>query len=121
MSLVARLIESAKMSGFPSVILVKTDDSEIMEEGKLMGDVVLERPASLCGAMLLTELTMEHVLMELSQEHKISDIVLLQPTSPIRWNSLIDVVIAKLLTDGIDSIVGAVRSPPPFFLEGPPW
>jgi CMP-N,N'-diacetyllegionaminic acid synthase len=116
-SLIARSISSATLTKIPSVVVVSTDDSEIMEESKAMGALVIERPASLCGDNSLTELAMEHVLTELSNDHSFSHIVLLQPTSPIRRKFLIDEVITKLLTDGTDSIVGVVRRPP-FFWKG---
>jgi CMP-N,N'-diacetyllegionaminic acid synthase len=117
MTLVARSIESAKLSSAPSVIVVSTDDIEIMEEAKAMGAVVVARPAELCDDNSPTESTMEHALVEMSKHHHFSHIVLLQPTSPIRREFLIDEVITKLISDGSDSIVGVVKRSP-FFWKG---
>jgi len=116
-TLVARSIESAKLSSLPSVIVVSTDDIEIMEEAKAMGAVVVARPAALCDDNSPTESTMEHALVEMSKHHHFSHIVLLQPTSPIRRKFLIDEVITKLVSDGADSIVGVAKHSP-FFWKG---
>jgi len=117
MTLVARSIDSAKLTNVPSIIVVSTDDREIMVEAKAMGAVVVDRPAALCDDNSPTESTMEHALAEMAREHIFSHIVLLQPTSPIRRKFLIDEVITKLISDGADSIVGVVRRSP-FFWKG---
>jgi len=116
-TLVARSIDSAKMSSAASVIVVSTDDIEIMEEAKAMGAVVVVRPATLSDDYSPTEATMEHALVEMSKHHNFSHIVLLQPTSPIRRKFLIDEVITKLVSDGADSIVGVAKRSP-FFWKG---
>ncbi len=117
MTLVARSIDSAKMTSVPSVIVVSTDDIEIMEEAKAMGAIVVVRPAALCDDNSPTESTMEHALVEMSKHHHFSHIVLLQPTSPIRRKFLIDEVISKLVSDGADLIVGVAKRSP-FFWKG---
>jgi CMP-N,N'-diacetyllegionaminic acid synthase len=117
MTLVARSIESAKFSSAPTVIVVSTDDIEIMEEAKAMGALVVTRPAALCDDNSPTESAMEHALVEMSKHHHFSHIVLLQPTSPIRRKFLIDEVINKLVSDGADSIVGVAKRSP-FFWKG---
>ena len=58
-SLVIWSIEAAKMSTLPSVVVVSTDDSEIMKEARTMNVMVLDRPTSLSGDNSPTELTME--------------------------------------------------------------
>ena len=116
-TLVARSIESAKLSSAPSVIVVSTDDVEIMEEARAMGAIVVARPAELCDDNSPTESTMEHALAEMSKYHQFSHIVLLQPTSPVRRKFIIDEVITKLLSDGADSIVGVAKRSP-FFWKG---
>ena len=117
-SLVIWSIEAAKMSTLPSVVVVSTDDSEIMKEARTMNVMVLDRPTSLSGDNSPTELTMEHALMEVSKNHIFSHIVLLQPTTPIRRKSLVDDAFAKLIYDDSDSIVGVVKRSP-FFWRGP--
>lgn len=87
--LLAWSIEAAKKSQYLDAVYVSTEDSEISDVAYNYGAEVLSRPNELASDTATTIA----VLQFHAQHMQDTNIVLLQPTSPIRHNALIDRVI----------------------------
>ena len=93
-------IEAAKRSKLLDDFLVSTEDSEIAEVSVSYGARVLQRPVELAGDKSSSLSVLQHILNEI----KADIAVVLQPTSPIRDDDLIDRCIRKFQDKGADSI-----------------
>lgn len=93
-------IEAAAKSARLTRFAVSTEDDEIAKVAGLHGASVLCRPAELATDEASTLSVMQHVL-----DHLPADIVVvLNPTSPIRREGLIDRCIERFLAVGADSL-----------------
>jgi len=98
--LIAWTIESAKKSKLLDKFVVTTEDKEIAKISKKFGADIIKRPAKLATDEADTISVLKHVL-----EHIDADIVvLLQCTSPIRDDDLIDRCIKKFQETKTDSL-----------------
>ena len=98
--LIAWTIESARKSRLLDHFVVSTEDKVIAEISKRYGAEVIHRPARLATDKATTLSVLQHVLSVI----KADTIVLLQPTSPIRDNNLIDRCITKFKKAGADNL-----------------
>ena len=105
-------IRSGQESNHSINVVVSTDDDEIAQIASLSGAFVIARPVELATDNSQTELTIAHALETIPDADSYSHIILLQPTSPIRRVGLVDQAIKKMLSDGSDSLVGAVEISP---------
>lgn len=108
--LIGWTIEKAKKSKYIDVLLVTTDCQEIAEVAKEFSAYVpFLRPKELASDEASTYDTVMHALVYLEKnEAKLFDIVvLLEPTSPLRDDDDIDLMLEKFvaLQDSFDSIV----------------
>lgn len=82
--------------------------------GKKVG--FLQRPENLCESDSTTEEAIIHALGKLVKQNIIMDyIVLLQPTSPIRTNNMVDECIEQIFSKQADSLVTVDRKTPFFW------
>ena len=117
--LVAWSIASARGSRFVDEIVVSTDGDEIADVALGAGlPVPFRRPAALATDSATTLSVVEHAL-SYYREHagrSFDIVVLLEPTSPLREDTDIDVMLAKLAEnwDRLDAVisVGEVREHP---------
>lgn len=98
--LIAWTIEAAKKSKFIDRLVVSTEDGEIAKISKEHGAEVLPRPASLASDTATTLSVLEHAASKINADI----VVLLQATSPIRGEGLIDNCIGQFLSSGADSL-----------------
>lgn len=101
-------IESAKNAKCVDRIIVSTDCSKIQEIAATCGaEVPFLRPAEISGDRATTESAIIHCLKFLQQEENYipDNIILLQATSPIRSDGLIDEVFEKFKFDMADSLL----------------
>lgn len=98
--MIAWTIESAKKSRLLDRFVVSTDDKEIAEISKEYGGEVIERPKELATDDATTLSVMQHVLQQIEADI----VVLLQCTSPVRDDDLINRCIKKFLETGADSL-----------------
>lgn len=84
--LLAWTIEAAKMSKLLDKVIVSTEDIQIANIAGKYGAEVLARPSLLAEDTTKTLEVLQHVLLH----YNVDNIVLLQPTSPIRDKGLID-------------------------------
>lgn len=98
--LLAWSIEAARDSRLVDVVAVSTEDEEIARVAREHGAEVIERPAQLATDEADTLPVLQHALAARPAE----TLVLLQPTSPIRDEGLVDRCIQQFLDTGADSL-----------------
>ncbi len=98
--LIAWSIEAAKESKYINRVIVSTEDKEIAEIAKQEGAEILWRPQELASDTATTVSVLQHAIENIP----LDIIVLLQPTSPIRINNLVDRAIRRFLDNRVDSL-----------------
>jgi CMP-N-acetylneuraminic acid synthetase len=98
--LVAWTIEAAQASKLMDRFVVSTEDSEIAQVARQWGSEVLDRPPDLASDEADTLAVLRHALQMIPADV----LVLLQATSPIRDEGLIDYCISRFLETGADSL-----------------
>ncbi len=98
--LIAWTIEAAKKSKLLDRYIVSTEDEEIARIAKNYNAEVLDRPAELAGDKVSTLSVLQHAV----QAIPCSTVVLLQATSPIRGENLIDDCIREFQDRKYDSL-----------------
>tara|TARA_B100002052_G_scaffold293489_1_gene316690 strand:+ start:492 stop:1133 length:642 start_codon:yes stop_codon:yes gene_type:complete len=88
-------IEAAQDSQLLDKFIVSTDDSEISAISSGLGAEVLNRPSELATDGATTVAVLQNIVEQIDA----SIIVLLQPTSPIRVDNLIDRAIERFLSE----------------------
>jgi len=111
-SLVTRAIESAIKSGVVDVVVVSSDDRNILEAAKVAGAIAIERPADLATDSAAIEDAITHALQIFSESHPTpSTLVLLQPTSPLRQASSISDAVHLFTENGkVGSVYGVIEA-----------
>ena len=100
-------IEASLSSEFVNRTIVATDDLEIADLAKSFGaEVPFMRPMSLSDTNVDVMEVIRFSLESLESEGSVLDlIVLLEATYPFRSRTLIDDMINKLLTEGLDTVI----------------
>jgi len=98
--LIAWTIEAAKASKLLSRFVVSTDDAEIAEISSKYGAEVIDRPAKLAADNTITADVLKHVLSIVPADI----VVVLQPSSPIRDEGLIDACLTKFFESETESL-----------------
>jgi N-acylneuraminate cytidylyltransferase len=98
--LIAWSIEAAKNAILLDRFVVSTEDHEIADISRKYGAEVIDRPAELATDEASTVSVLQHALSVL----KADTVAILQPTSPIRDNDLIDRCIEKYQDIGADNL-----------------
>jgi len=106
-------IAAAKGSKFFTDLIVSTDDNEIIEYSKSQGvEVPFKRPDELAGDRVLTVDAIIHGLDFMEQYKSISYdyVCLLEPTSPLRRSTDIDILLESLVQSDFDSAMSLVKA-----------
>jgi len=98
--LIAWTIEAAAKSKYMDRFIVSTEDDEIKKVSEKFGAEVVARPQSLASDTASTLSVLEHILSKIPAD----TIVLLQPTSPIRNDGLIDSCIKEFKNKNSDCL-----------------
>jgi N-acylneuraminate cytidylyltransferase len=98
--LIAWTIEAAKNSKLLDHFIVSTEDNEIAEISRKFGAEVIDRPRKLATDKAATLSVLQYVLSKIDAEA----VVLLQPTSPVRNEGLIDHCIRKFIKSRVDNL-----------------
>lgn len=83
-------------------VYVSTDDEQIKEVALAYGAKVIQRPASISGDLEPTISSLQHVLKTIVYD--VENVILLQPTNPLRPVDLLSVCFQKFLEDNLDSL-----------------
>tara|TARA_B100001142_G_scaffold329452_1_gene392833 strand:+ start:3866 stop:4570 length:705 start_codon:yes stop_codon:yes gene_type:complete len=102
--LIGHSILYAKKSDFIDEIFVSTDSDEIEKISKKFDVSVIKRPENISLDDSSTELTIEHVIKSQNIDSD-SIIILLQPTSPIRPEGKLNLMLENFLANNYDSMV----------------
>ena len=86
--LVTHSIKYAKRQNIIDSVYVTSDDPEILDYARKEGVEIVKRPEHLCGDHATTVSAMKHVLEEIIGT--VEDVILLQPTNPLRPENLIN-------------------------------
>jgi len=98
--LIAWSIDAAKQSKLLDHFVVSTEDPEIAAVARQEGAEVLARPPELATDDATTKAVLQHVVEVLGPE----ELVVLQPTSPVRVDHLVDRTIWRFLETGADTL-----------------
>ena len=107
-------IEAAKRSKFIKRIFVSTDGKDISKTAEKYGAIVIKRPKNISNSTSQIEPAVLHAIknIEKSFKDKVDNIVLLQPTSPLRSINDLDNAISKFIKDKADSLFSCVNLHP---------
>ena len=83
-------------------VYVSTDDAEIREIALQFGAKVIDRPKAISGDLEPTITALQHVLQSINEE--IENVVLLQPTNPLRPQNLLKECFEKFVETNSDSL-----------------
>jgi len=113
--LIAWTIDAGLQSQFVDRVIVSTDCNEIADIAiKYGAEVPFIRPDDIAGDFTSTDSVILHCLETISDQFKADIVVILQPTSPLRTSSDIDVVLRKLVdkkANGVVSVCKCEHSP----------
>ena len=109
--LVSYSIEAAKRSKFIKSVFVTTDGKEIAKVAEKYGAKIIFRPKHLSNDTIQIEPAILHAIKYIEEiyREKIDNIVLLQPTSPIRKLDDLDSAIKKFIKNKADSLFSCVN------------
>ncbi|WP_396146841.1 cytidylyltransferase domain-containing protein [Flavobacterium sp.] len=103
MPLLAHSIIYAKSnSDIIDEVYVSTDDEQIKEVALAYGAKVIDRPPSISGDLEPTISSLQHALESIDSD--VENVVLLQPTNPLRPIDLLSECFQKYLEDNLDSL-----------------
>ncbi|MFH1140036.1 MAG: acylneuraminate cytidylyltransferase family protein [Pseudomonadota bacterium] len=105
--LIAWTIMAAQKAKLLDRFVVSTEDAEIADAARKHGAEVLDRPRELAGDKVISRDVIRHALEATGA--KVA--VLLQPTSPIRDDDLIDRCVKAFLDGGYDSLATGFMNP----------
>lgn len=106
--LIAHSIRYAQQHSFVDEVYVSTDDHEIKEIALQFGAKVITRPAALSGDLEPTVSALKHVLETI--EEVVENVVLLQPTNPLRPENLLAVAFDLFIEKEYNSLFTVTRN-----------
>jgi N-acylneuraminate cytidylyltransferase len=107
--LLSHSIHYAKMhSGLIDRIIVTTDDKNIENIALKEGVSVVKRPSVISGDMSSTVSALKHVLQTLDEDY--DNVILLQPTNPLRPKKLLEEAYRKYKKGNYDSLMTVSRN-----------
>ena len=106
--LLVHSIKYAQQFSFIDDIYITTDDAEIKKVALEFGAKVIDRPAAISGDFEPTVSALKHVLASLSDE--VENVILLQPTNPLRPNNLLEEAFQLFLNSNSDSLFTVSRN-----------
>ncbi len=112
--LVSYSVEAAKKSKFIKNIFVSTDGKAIAKVAEKYGAKIIFRPKHISNDVAQIEPAILHAIKYIEDfyREKVDNIVLLQPTSPLRKNDDLDNAIKKFINDKADSLFSCVNLHP---------
>ena len=106
--LIAHSIVYAKQQAELDAVYVSTDDASIKSVALQYGAVVVDRPKHLSGDFEPTVSALKHVLESIDQN--VENVVLLQPTNPLRPKALFKNAFDLFIKNEVDSLFTVTRS-----------
>lgn len=107
-SLLVHSIIYAQNCSFINEVYVSTDDVEIKNVALQFGATVINRPTEISGDFEPTVSALKHVLESISDD--VENVILLQPTNPLRPTSLLDEAFQLFENSNSDSLFTVSRN-----------
>jgi CMP-N-acetylneuraminic acid synthetase len=101
-------INYAKQHNFIEAIYVSTDDEAIKKVALQYGAQVIDRPQELSGDLEPTVTALKHVLESIEDE--VENVILLQPTNPLRPKNLLNEAFQLFTEHKCDSLFTVTRN-----------
>ena len=108
MPLLVHSINYAKQHEFIDAIYVSTDNQDIKKIALQYGAFIIDRPKELSGDLEPTVTALKHVLDSL--DHDIENVILLQPTNPLRPKNLLTDAFQVFKANECDSLFTVSRN-----------
>lgn len=106
--LIVQSIQYAKLFSFVDDVYVSTDNLEIKNVALLFGAKVIDRPAEISGDLEPTVSALKHVLESIVDD--VENVILLQPTNPLRPTHLLEKAFQIYLNSNVDSLFTVSRN-----------
>lgn len=106
--LLVHSIKYAQQFSFIDAIYVTTDDAEIKKIALEFGANVIDRPSEISGDFEPTISALKHVLESISKG--VENVVLLQPTNPLRPDNLLNDAFQLFQNSNVDSLFTVTRN-----------
>ena len=106
--LIAHSIQYAKQQDFIDEVYVSTDDEAIKKVALEYGAKVVDRPSAISGDLEPTVSALKHVLQSI--EDNVENVILLQPTNPLRPENLLNEAFQIFISENIDSLFTVTRN-----------
>lgn len=106
--LLVHSIKYAQKFSFIDDVFVTTDDEEIKKVALEFGAKVIDRPSEISGDFEPTITALKHVLESIPNE--IENVILLQPTNPLRPNNLLEDAFQLYQNSNVDSLFTVSRN-----------
>lgn len=106
--LLVHSINYAKQHGFIDAIYVSTNDANIKKVALEYGALVIDRPSHLSGDCEPTVTALKHVLESI--DASVENVILLQPTNPLRPKHLLKEAFQIFNDKGCDSLFTVTRN-----------
>ena len=106
--LIAHSIRYAQQHAFIDAVYVTTDDAQIKAVALVHGAQVIDRPEHLSGDLEPTVSALKHVLETITEE--VENVVLLQPTNPLRPDNLLKAALEIFESGKKDSLFTVTRN-----------
>jgi len=106
--LLVHSINYAKKHDFIDTIYVSTNDVDIKKVALEYGALVIDRPQELSGDLEPTVTALKHILESI--DHEIENVVLLQPTNPLRPKNLLRDAFEKYISNNFESLFTVSRN-----------
>lgn len=98
-------IEAAKQATCVDSIVLSSDGEAILEYGRTQGIEVLQRPKELA----LDDTTSDKVILHALEHYQCENLILLQPTSPLRQAWHIDEAFERFTQEGNDALISVTE------------
>lgn len=109
--LIGHAVQVANDSQYTDKVIVSTDSQEIAAVGRKYGADISLRPANLATDTALISTALRDLLKKQAEDYEY--LFLLEPTSPFRTPSLLDLCISEIIDGDFDSIATFSPSDPP--------
>jgi CMP-N-acetylneuraminic acid synthetase len=106
--LLVHSINYAKHHDFIDAIYVSTDNNEIKDIALKQGTLVIDRPKELSGDLEPTVTALKHVLQSIPDV--VENVILLQPTNPLRPKNLLKEAFQIFVENSCDSLFSVTRN-----------
>ena len=107
MPLIAHSIQYAQKHAFIDAVYVTTNDEAIAKVARQYGAEIIMRPEAISGDFEPTVSALKHVLQNIDE---VADVVLLQPTNPLRPEKLLEEAYAVYQNGNCDSLFSVTRN-----------